>query len=132
MLLRESVKLRLVSDVPLGGFLSGGIDSSTVVALMCHVSDKPPKTFTIGFKEKCYNESDYARNIAHYLGTDHHERIMESTDLVSLLDDNTKHYDEPFADWSSLPTILVSRFAREYVTVCLSGDGGDEPFPSWR
>ncbi|MFQ5786656.1 MAG: asparagine synthase (glutamine-hydrolyzing) [Thermodesulfobacteriota bacterium] len=131
-LLRESVQLRLISDVSLGAFLSGGIDSSVIVALMCQVSTKPVQTFTIGFTEGKYDESMYAHNIANYLGTNHHERIMKSHDLISLLDKNTIHFDEPFADWSSLPTMLVSKFAKEHVTVCLSGDGGDEMFAGYR
>jgi len=127
-LLRSSVKMRLISDVPLGSFLSGGIDSSLVTALMCQYKSNLPKTFTIGFDDQEYDESLYARKIAQYLGTSHHERIMRSQDLLSLLNTNRLSFDEPFADSSSLPTMLVSRFAREQVTVCLSGDGGDELF----
>ena len=130
-LLRDSVKLRMISDVPLGAFLSGGIDSSLVVALMSQVSTTPPKTFTIGFNESEYDESPYATEIAKHLGTEHHQRIMKSQDLIHLLEDNTRNYDEPFADWSSLPCMMVSRFAREKVTVCLSGDGGDELFAGY-
>jgi asparagine synthase (glutamine-hydrolysing) len=127
-LLRESIRLRLVSDVPVGALLSGGIDSSLVVALMKEVGTAPPKTFTIGFREARFDESAQARAIAAHLGTEHHERIMGAADMLGLLDAHEAHYDEPFADWSSLPTMLVSRFAREHVTVCLSGDGGDELF----
>lgn len=131
-LLRESVKLRMLSDVPLGAFLSGGIDSSIIVALMRQVSNTSPETFTIGFEEEKYNEAIYARNIASHIGTNHHERIMNSNDLLALLSKYTIHYDEPFADPSSLPTMLVSSFAKEYVTTCLSGDGGDEMFAGYR
>lgn len=130
-LLRDSVKLRMISDVPLGAFLSGGVDSSLIVALMSQVSTTPPKTFTIGFNEPEYDESPYAAEIANHLGTEHHQRIMKSQDLIHLLEDNTRNYDEPFADWSSLPCMMVSKFAREKVTVCLSGDGGDELFAGY-
>jgi asparagine synthase (glutamine-hydrolysing) len=128
--LRDAVEARLVSDVPLGAFLSGGIDSSTVVAIMADIGRKPD-TFTIGFDEERYSELADARKIADHLGTEHHERIMRSRDLLGLLDDISEHYDEPFADWSSLPTTMVSRFAREHVTVALSGDGGDELFAGY-
>lgn len=131
LLLRQAVKLRLIADVPLGAFLSGGIDSSLVVALMKQVSGRTPKTFTIGFNEKGFDESSHAAAISRHLGTEHHEKIMGSRDLLDLLDQNTLQYDEPFADWSSLPTMMVSRFAREHVTVCLSGDGGDELFAGY-
>jgi asparagine synthase (glutamine-hydrolysing) len=127
-LLSESVRLRLISDVPLGAFLSGGVDSSLIVALMRKYSSIAPKTFTIGFKESLYDESSYAKRIAGYLGVQHNLRIMRSGDLLALLEDNTMGYDEPMADPSSLPTLMVSRFARESVKVCLSGDGGDELF----
>lgn len=131
LLLRDSVKLHLISDVPLGAFLSGGIDSSLVVALMAQLSNNPPKTFTIGFEEQEYDESRYASGVSDFLGTEHHQMKMSSSDLISLLDDNTRNYDEPYADWSSLPTMMVSRFARRQVTVCLSGDGGDELFAGY-
>ncbi|MFC1646053.1 asparagine synthase (glutamine-hydrolyzing), partial [Candidatus Omnitrophota bacterium] len=131
MLLHNAVQSRLISDVPLGVFLSGGIDSTLITALMCRHSQTSPKTFTIGFEEKQYDESSYARSIAQHLGTDHSEMIMKSSDLLPLLDDNTVYYDEPFADYSSLPTMMVSRFARKAVTVCLSGDGGDELFAGY-
>lgn len=127
-LLHKAIKPRLISDVPLGAFLSGGIDSSLVTAIMCQFSQKPPETFTIGFDEKQYDESDYAQKIAKHLGANNNLKIMKSTDLLSLLNDNTLFYDEPIADASSLPTMMVSRFAKQYVTVCLSGDGGDELF----
>lgn len=130
-LLRDSVRLRLISDVPVGAFLSGGIDSSVVVALMSQFLNKPVKTFTIGFKEKQYNESIYAQKIAEHLGTNHTTEVMQSKDLMSLLDDNTLYYDEPLADCSTLPTMMVSRIAKKHVTVCLSGDGGDELFAGY-
>ena len=130
-LIRESIRMRLVSDVPLGAFLSGGIDSSTVVALMKEVSGAAPRTFTIGFDDPDLDESAPAREVARHLGTEHHERRMTGRDLLDLLPDHAMHFDEPHADWSSLPTRLVSRFARERVTVALSGDGGDELFAGY-
>jgi len=130
-LLHDVIKRHLISDVPLGAFLSGGTDSSLVAAIMSRYTKTPPETFTIGFKEKRYNESAYAKNIAEYLGTKHNERIMQSNDLLSLLDKNTFYYDEPLADCSTLPTMMVSQFAKENVTVCLSGDGGDELFAGY-
>lgn len=130
-LIDDSVRQRLVSDVPLGALLSGGVDSAAIVAAMGRVGDSPPLTFTIGFEEAAYDESAAAAEIAQELGTRHHSRIMRSADLLALLDDHAVHYDEPFADWSSLPTMLVSKFAREHVTVCLSGDGGDELFSGY-
>jgi len=129
-LLRQAVELRLVADVPLGAFLSGGIDSSTVVALMSEVGNTP-ETFSIGFEEAEYSELTHARAIAKHLGTNHHERTMRSADMLDLIDEISDHYDEPFADYSNLPTTLVSRFAREHVTVALSGDGGDELFAGY-
>lgn len=128
VLLQNAVRSHLVADVPLGAFLSGGIDSSLVTAIMASQVSHPVKTFTIGFEEKQYDESSRAKKVASYLGVEHHERIMRSDDLLTLLDDNVHFYDEPFADYSSLPTMMLSRFAREQVTVCLSGDGGDELF----
>lgn len=130
-LLQESVKSRLISDVPLGAFLSGGIDSSLIAALMCRCSETTPNTFTIGFEEKAYDESDHAGEISRYLGVNHNVRIMKSNDLLSLLGDNALYYDEPFADSSSLPYIMLSRFAKQHATVCLSGDGGDELFAGY-
>lgn len=129
-LLQDAVKIRLMSDVPLGAFLSGGIDSSTIVALMAQVMDEPVKTFSIGFEDATYNELQYARLIANKFKTEHHEFIIKPN-AVELADQLLKFLDEPFGDFSIFPTYLVSKMARDYVTVVLSGDGGDELFAGY-
>jgi asparagine synthase (glutamine-hydrolysing) len=126
-LMADAVRLRLVSDVPLGSFLSGGVDSSIVVALMAQLADGPVKTFSIGFKDSSYNELEYARAVAERYATDHHEYVIEA-DAVELTERLISHFDEPFGDFSIFPTYLVSQMARQDVTVALTGDGGDELF----
>jgi len=125
--LAEAVRIRLIADVPLGALLSGGTDSSTVVALMARASSKPVKTFSIGFRSEDFNELNYARLVAKRFGTDHHELIVEP-DFARTLETLTRSLEEPFADSSMLPTYYVSHLARQHVTVALSGDGGDELF----
>ncbi|MBS3818563.1 asparagine synthase (glutamine-hydrolyzing) [bacterium] len=126
-LLQESVKLRLLSDVPLGSFLSGGIDSSAIVGLMRKLGASPLKTFSIGFKEASYNELKHARRIVKKFDTEHHEFIVQPQAL-DLTEKLVRHLDEPLGDFSIFPTYLVSRMARDHVKVILSGDGGDEIF----
>ncbi len=127
-LLEESIERRMISDVPLGAFLSGGIDSSTVVAMMSKLSEKPIKTFSIGFTEASYDESKDARIIAEKFKTDHHEKIVEAEEILKTFNKIIPNLDEPFGDLSIFPTYLLSEFARTKVTVSLSGDGGDELF----
>ena len=125
--LKDAVRSHMVSDVPLGAFLSGGVDSSLVVGLMSEVSNARVKTFSIGFDEPAFDELEHARRVADHFGTEHHEFVVKP-DGVSILDQIVSHFDEPFADSSAIPTWYVSEMARRHVTVVLSGDGGDELF----
>ena len=125
------MRLRLISDVPLGAFLSGGVDSSAVVALMAGLSNGPVKTFSIGFDEKDYDELPYARLVAQRYGTDHHEFVVRP-DAVAIFPQLVWHYNEPYADASAIPTYYLSELARRHVTVALNGDAGDENFAGYR
>jgi asparagine synthase (glutamine-hydrolysing) len=128
--LSEAVRIRLRSDVPLGAFLSGGMDSAAVLALMARQSSRPVQTFTIGFGDPEYDELAEARQTAKYFGADHHEQLV-TPDGIAVAEKLALHYDEPFADASAIPTFYVSELARKHVTVCLSGDGGDELFAGY-
>ena len=129
--LSNAVRRQTVSDVPLGAFLSGGIDSSLIVSYLAEISKEPVRTFSVGFNEKAYDEREFARDIANRFGTEHHEIILDARS-VDFVDELAEAYDEPFCDQAALPTLLVSRLAREKVTVALSGDGGDETYAGYR
>jgi asparagine synthase (glutamine-hydrolysing) len=129
-LLEESTKLRLISDVPLGAFLSGGLDSSAVVGMMSQLMDKPVKTFSVGFEEKSFTELKYARLVADYFHTEHFE-FMVKPNVIDILPRLIWHYNEPFADPSAIPTYYIARETRKYVKVALNGDGGDENFAGY-
>jgi asparagine synthase (glutamine-hydrolysing) len=128
--LTEAVRIRLRSDVPLGAFLSGGMDSAAILALMTRQSSRPVKTFTIGFGVADYDELTEARATAQHFGADHHEQVVRP-DCVTVAERLAYYYDEPFADASAIPTFYVAELARRHVTVCLTGDGGDELFAGY-
>ena len=127
-LLKEAVEKRMIADVPLGAFLSGGFDSSLVTALAQEISETPVKTFSIGFHEKRYNEAEYAKQVAEYLGTEHTELYIDEKEMFDMVESIPRYYDEPFADSSQIPSMLVSSLASKEVSVVLTGDGGDEFF----
>jgi asparagine synthase (glutamine-hydrolysing) len=129
-ILRDSVRMRMISEVPLGAFLSGGVDSSVVVALMAQEGTKPVKTFSIGFEEQDFSELKYAKQVAEHVGAEHHEFVVKpnAVDILPLL---VEHYGEPYADSSAVPTYYVARETRKHVTVALNGDGGDESFAGY-
>ncbi len=127
-LIRSSIRYRLLSDIEVGSFLSGGVDSSLVSSIMQQSSNKKIKTFTIGFEDKRYNEATYAKEIAKRIGSEHYEYIFKISDVVDLMSSMDRYYDEPFGDASALPTMLLAKFTKERVSVALSGDGGDELF----
>ena len=131
-LLKEAVKMRLIAEVPLGAHLSGGIDSSIIVALMAELSDAPVKTFSVGFEEAQFSELAYARAVAQKYSTDHHEFILQYGDIPATLETITRHFGEPFADSSAIPLYHISKMTREHVTVVLNGDGGDEDFAGYQ
>lgn len=130
--LKKAVKLRMAADVPLGGFLSGGVDSSLILALMQNQSDKPVNSFSIGFDVPGYNEAVHAKRVANYLGTNHSEQYLTPKDALDIIPELGSMFDEPFSDSSQIPTYLVSAMAKKHVTVCLSGDGGDELFSGYK
>jgi asparagine synthase (glutamine-hydrolysing) len=129
--IRRAVRRRMISDVPLGAFLSGGVDSSAVVAAMAEASPQPVMTFSIGFEDERYNELPAARLVAERFSTDHHE-LMVRPDAIDMLPQMVRHYGEPFADHAALPCFYLARFARRHVTVALNGDGGDESFAGYQ
>ena len=122
------MKSRLISDVPIGTFISGGTDSSLITALAQNCSNSPVNTFSIGFEESKYNESEHAKKVASFLNTNHTEFILTERDAIDEIENIIEHFDEPFCDSSALPTMLVSKMAKKHVSVCLTGDGGDELF----
>jgi len=130
-ILKDAVKIRMISDVPLGAFLSGGIDSSTVVALMSQLSAKPIKTFSIGFEEEAFSELRHARRVAEKYHTDHKEMIVKP-DILEIIPTLVRHYGEPYADSSAVPSYYLSKMTRQHVTVALNGDGGDESFGGYQ